>query len=334
MSERGYVVSFTRLIIMIANWKIQLRRVNRNRVLFPLFSLIFLLVVASLISPHFLTTINITNVLSQVSIIAVLTAGVASVILTGGIDLSVGAVLAFGGAITAALMEWYGLPVGIAVLGGIGAGLAAGFANGAMVVWMKIPSFIATLALMAIARGGTLILTGGRPISGFPSLFRGISGRIGGLPVLFLIALGVYVFWHLVLSRTRFGRYIYAVGGNATATHFTGISVRKVRLFAFMFSGFCAALGGVMFVARLNAISPMAGQGYELSAIAAAVLGGVSLSGGYGSLAGAFMGALIMTILRNILNLLRVPPFYQHIATGLILIVAAASLSRGRESAK
>lgn len=319
---------------MIANWKIRLRRVNRNRVLFPLFSLIFLVVVASLISPHFLTHINIRNVLSQVSVIAVVTAGVATVILTGGIDLSVGAVLAIGGAVTAALMEWHGLPVGIAVLGGLGVGLVAGFLNGAMVVWMKIPSFIATLAMMAIARGGTLILTGGRPISGFPSLFRDIAGRIGGLPVLFLITLGIYILWHLVLSRTRFGRYIYAVGGSDLATHFVGINTRKVRLFAFMFSGFCAALAGVMSTARLNALTPLAGQGYELSAIAAAVLGGVSLSGGYGSLAGAFMGALIMTILRNILNILRVPPFYQHIATGLILIVAAASLSRGRGPAK
>lgn len=319
---------------MIANWKIRLRRVNRNRMLFPLFSLIFLVVVASLISPHFLTHINIRNVLSQVSVIAVVTAGVATVILTGGIDLSVGAVLAIGGAVTAALMEWHGLPVGIAVLGGLGVGLVAGFLNGAMVVWMKIPSFIATLAMMAIARGGTLILTGGRPISGFPSLFRDIAGRIGGLPVLFLITLGIYILWHLVLSRTRFGRYIYAVGGSDLATHFVGINTRKVRLFAFMFSGFCAALAGVMSTARLNALTPLAGQGYELSAIAAAVLGGVSLSGGYGSLAGAFMGALIMTILRNILNILRVPPFYQHIATGLILIVAAASLSRGRGPAK
>lgn len=319
---------------MIANWKIRLRRVNRNRVLFPLFSLIFLVTVASLISPHFLTHINIRNVLSQVSVIAVVTAGVATVILTGGIDLSVGAVLAIGGAVTAALMEWHGLPVGIAVLGGLGVGLVAGFLNGAMVVWMKIPSFIATLAMMAIARGGTLVLTGGRPISGFPSLFRDIAGRIGGFPLLFLIALGIYVFWHLVLSRTRFGRYIYAVGGGDIAAHFVGINIRKVRLFAFMFSGFCAALAGIMFTARLNALTPLAGQGYELSAIAAAVLGGVSLIGGYGSLAGAFMGALIMTILRNILNLLRVPPFYQHIATGLILIVAAASLSRGRGPAK
>lgn len=272
--------------------------------------------------------------LSQVSVIAVVTAGVATVILTGGIDLSVGAVLAIGGAVTAALMEWHGLPVGIAVLGGLGVGLVTGFLNGAMVIWMKIPSFIATLAMMAIARGGTLVLTGGRPISGFPSLFRDIAGRIGGFPFLFLIVLGIYVFWHLVLSRTRFGRYIYAVGGGDIAAHFVGINIRKVRLFAFMFSGFCAALAGVMFTAKLNALTPLAGQGYELSAIAAAVLGGVSLSGGYGSLPGAFMGALIMTILRNILNILRVPPFYQHIATGLILIVAAASLSRGRGPAK
>ncbi len=290
--------------------------------------------VASFLSPHFLTPINIRNILSQVSIISLLAAGEACVILTGGIDLSPGAILAIGGSVTAVLLKWAALPMVWALLGGLFTGALAGLANGMMVAWIRIPSFIATLAMMAVARGGTLVLTDGRPVSGLPAPFRAMAGYAGPLPVLFLIALGIYVFWQLVLSHTRFGRYVYAIGGNEMGARFVGVNVRRVKLLVFVLSGLCAALGGIMMDARLNAAYPTAGQGYELDAIAAAVLGGVSLSGGVGSLVGTFMGALVMTVLGNILNLLKVGAFYQYIAKGLILAVAAISLSRGVKFAK
>jgi ribose/xylose/arabinose/galactoside ABC-type transport system permease subunit len=318
----------------LLEWRAWLRRINRNRVLFPITALTVLVLVAALISPHFLTPMNIKNVLSQVAIMAVLAAGEACVILTGGIDLSVGSVLALGGSITAVLMKWVGLPIGVAIIGALGMGLVVGLINGALVAWVRIPSFIATLAMMAIARGATLVLTGGKPVSGFAPGFRSMAGYAGPFPLLFIIALGIYVFWQLVLSHTRLGRYIYAVGGNELATRFVGVDVRKVKLLVFVFSGICAALGGVMLDARLNAAYPTAGEGYELDAIAAAVLGGVSFSGGIGSLVGTFIGALVMTILGNILNLLKVAAFYQYIAKGLILAVAAVSLSRGTRFAK
>ena len=314
--------------------KIWLRRMNRNRVLFPLGALALLVIVAASLSPHFLTPMNIKNVLSQVSIIAILAAGEACVILTGGIDLSVGAVLAISGSVTAVLMKWAGVAIPLAVLGGLGVGVLAGALNGLMVAWVRIPSFIATLAMMAVARGGTLVLTNGRPVSGFLKSFRAIAGYAGPLPLLFLITFGVYVLWQLALSHTRFGRYVYAVGGNETGTRFVGVNVRRVKLLVFILAGLCAAIGGVMLDARLNAAYPTAGEGYELDAIAAAVLGGVSLSGGVGSLVGTFFGALVMTVLGNILNLLKVGAFYQYIAKGLILAVAAISLSRGIKFAK
>ncbi len=316
------------------NLKTWLRRINRNRVLFPLMALLLLVIVASSLSPHFLTPMNIKNVLSQVSIIAILAVGEACVILTGGIDLSIGAVLAIGGSITAVLMKWAGLAIPWAVLGGLAAGALAGGLNGLMVAWVRIPSFIATLAMMAVARGGTLVLTNGRPVSGFLRSFRALAGYAGPLPLLFLITFGVYVLWQLSLSHTRFGRYVYAVGGNEIGARFVGVNVRRVKLLVFVLSGLCAALGGIMLDARLNAAYPTAGEGYELDAIAAAVLGGVSLSGGVGSLVGTFFGALVMTILGNILNLLKVGAFYQYIAKGLILAIAAVSLSRGVRFAK
>ncbi|MGY4707593.1 ABC transporter permease [Candidatus Bipolaricaulota sp. J31] len=314
--------------------KAWLRRVNRNRVLFPVGVLALLVVVAASLSPHFLTPMNIKNVLSQVSIIAILAVGEACVILTGGIDLSVGAILAISGSVTAVLMKWAEVGIPLAVLGGLGVGALAGALNGLMVAWVRIPSFIATLAMMAVARGGTLVLTNGRPVSGFPRAFRSLAGYAGPLPLLFLITLGVYVLLQLALSHTRFGRYVYAVGGNETGTRFVGVNVRRVKLLVFILAGVCAAVGGVMLNARLNAAYPTAGEGYELDAIAAAVLGGVSLSGGVGSLVGTFFGALVMTVLGNILNLLKVGAFYQYIAKGLILAIAAVSLSRGIKFAK
>jgi len=308
--------------------------INRNRILFPFFSLIALIIVSALISPHFLTLINIKHLLAQVAIIAILSAGETFVILTGGIDLSPGSVLAVGGAVTAALIKWVGLPTIVGIIGGLGVGILAGATNGLLVSQIKIPSFIATLAMLAVGRGVTLVITNGRPITRFPHAIQMIASYVGPIPVLIIIVLSIYLLAQLLLSYTKLGRYIYAVGGNEQAVRFVGVNVNQVKLFVFIFSGVCAALGGIMMDARLDSATPTAGQGYELDAIAASVLGGVSFTGGVGSLIGTFMGALIMTILGNLLDLLGVAAFYQYIAKGMILAIAAVSLSRGVKFAK
>jgi ribose transport system permease protein len=297
-------------------------------------SLLGLIIFSSLLSPHFLTATNIKHILAQVSIIAVLTAGQTYVILTGGIDLSIGSVLALAGAVTATLIKQQELPILVGILGGLLVGTAAGAINGLFVSKVRIPSFIITLAMMAVARGASLVITQGKPISIFPPQFTAIAGYAGPIPILIIIVLGVYAFWQFILSHAKVGRYIYAIGGNEEATRFVGMKVDLVKLFVFAFSGFCAGLSGIMLIARLDSAYPAVGQGYELDAIAASVLGGVSFTGGIGSLVGAFMGAFVLTILGNLLNLLGVSAFYQLIAKGVVLAIAAVSLSRGVKYAK
>lgn len=296
--------------------------------------LIGLIVISSLISPHFFSKVNIKNVLTQVSIIAILAGGEAYVILTGGIDLSPGSVLSLVGVLTAGMMKWTNLPVCIAIPIGLAVGTLCGLTNGLMVTKVKIPSFIATLAMMAVARGLALIYAKGVPISMFPPTFRAIARYVGPISVLTIIMVAMLIIGQLILSFTRTGQYIHATGGNEEATRYLGVNVDKVKLFAFSFAGFCAAVGGIMMTARLDSAYPNVGQGYELDAIGSAVLGGVSFTGGIGSVMGAFMGALVITILGNLLNLLRVSAFYQYVVKGVILAVAALSLSRGVKYAK
>jgi len=314
--------------------KVRLQQLNRNRIFFPFISLVILAVAASLASPHFLTSTNVKNVASQLAIGAILAVGEASVILSGGIDLSVGSLLALSGAVSAILMKWYNLHILLSVLAGLAVGLLGGILNGVIVVKVRIPSFIVTLAMAAVARGLTLVITGGKPVSGFAAPFRSLAGYLGPVPVLFLISLGVAILWQVIVTCTRFGHHLYATGGNEIAARLVGLNVDRVKIIVFAFSGLCAALSGVLLNARLNAAYPTAGEGYELDAIAAAVLGGVSFSGGVGTIVGAYVGAIVMTILGNILNLLKVAAFYQYVAKGLILAVAAVSLSRGIKFAK
>lgn len=311
-----------------------IKKLFLHREMFPLIALIGLMIVASILSRHFLTFHNIRNLLSQVAIIAVLAAGQSYVILTGGIDLSVGSVLAFSGAVAGALIKTAGFNVYLSILCALILGMSCGLFNGLLVVKMRIPSFVATLSMMAIARGLALIITGGVPISIFPeqlTMMASYWGPISGLAYLMLI---VYILGQIFLSRTRYGRYIYAIGGNEEAVRYSGVEADKIKLFVFAFSGFCAALGGIMMTARLDSAYPTAGQGFELDAIASSVLGGVSFSGGIGLLTGTFFGSLIMASLNNILNLLRVSAFYQYIARGVVLALAAISLSKGTKFAK
>ncbi len=311
-----------------------LRKFSQFREAPSLVALLGIILISSLLSPHFFTGTNIKNIFTQVSIVAILAEGEAYVILTGGIDLSPGSVLALVSVLVAGCMKWINLPVYLAVLVGLGVGTLCGLTSGLLVTKVKIPSFIATLAMMAIARGLALIYAKGVPISMFSPEFRIIARYLGPVSVLTLIMIGMYVIGQLVLSWTRTGQYIHATGGHEEATRYLGVNVDRVKLFAFAFSGFCAAVGGVMLTARMDSAYPNVGQGYELDAIGSAVLGGISFTGGMGSVGGAFMGALVITILGNLLNLLRVSGFYQYVFKGIILAVAALSLSRGVKYAK
>ena len=273
-------------------------------------------------TPHFLTASNLLNVVEQSAIIGVLSVGMTIVIITGGIDLSVGSIVALSGIVFGLALRT-GVPVALAALLGLGSGALCGVANGALVTLGRLPPFIATLGMMSVARGAALVLSDGRPISGFPGAFRWIAtGSVFGLPVPAILMAGAYVVAHLVLSRTVLGRYSYAIGGNEEAATLSGLNVRRVKIAVYAISGLCSALTSLLLVARLDSAQPIAGMSYELDAIAAVVIGGASLLGGAGSVAGTLIGALIMAVLRNGLNLLGVSSYVQQIAIGVVIVVA------------
>ncbi len=274
-------------------------------------------------SDDFLTGSNLLNIALQTSLIAIVAIGMTFTILTAGIDLSVGSVMALSGAVAAGLA----VQEGWGTYGGIGAalllGLIVGAINGLMVVKGHIPPFVTTLAMMTIGRGLTLVYTQGRPIAGLERdfIFWG-TGRLLGIPipVLLLIALAL-VAWS-VLRHTRFGLHVYATGGDEEITRLAGIPPDRVKLAVYIISGFTAALSGVLLTARLWSAQPNAATGWELDAIAAPVLGGVSLFGGVGSIGGTLVGAFIIGVLSNGLNLLGIPSYYQQVIKGVVFILA------------
>lgn len=285
--------------------------------------LLGLVIILSFLSPYFLTVPNLLNIVRQVSIIAIVSFGMTMVILTGGIDLSVGSMLAFAGAISAGMIVNTGLNVYLAILIGLAAGTALGLFNGIAVAKAKLPAFIVTLAMMTVARGFTLIYTNGRPISGFNETFRFFgAGYIGRIPVPVIIMFILLFVIFILLKKTPLGRYIYAIGGNEKATKLSGINTEKIKIAVYGLNGFLAAVSGIILTSRLNSAQPMAGEGYELDAIAAVVLGGTSLSGGSGSVIGTIIGALIIAVLNNGLNLLNVSSFYQLVAKGAVILLA------------
>lgn len=285
--------------------------------------LLILVIVLSFMSPYFLTIPNILNIIRQVSIIAIVSFGMTMVILTGGIDLSVGSMLAFAGAVSAGMMVNSGFNVFLAILIGLAAGTALGFFNGLAVAKAKLPAFIVTLAMMTVARGFTLIYTNGRPISGFNETFRFFgAGYLGRIPIPVVIMFIFLTIIYILLKKTPLGRYIYAIGGNETATKLSGINTDKIKIAVYALNGFLAAVSGIILTSRLNSAQPMAGEGYELDAIAAVVLGGTSLSGGSGTVIGTIVGALIIAVLNNGLNLLNVSSFYQLVAKGAVILLA------------
>ena len=288
----------------------------------------FLLLVAALAlsSEHFLTTPNIRNVLRQTSINGLLAIGMTFVILTAGIDLSVGSVLAFGGMIAAifassSLGEQF--PLYVALPMGMLAGMALGMVNGSLVAFFRVPPFVVTLGMLSIARGLTLIASNGMPVSRLSPEYIAIGqGMVFGIPVPVLIFFGVFAVAWIVLYQTPFGRYVYAVGGNEEAARISGVNTRMVKFTVYGISGALAALGGIILSARTTAGLPQAGVAYELDAIAAVVIGGTSLAGGQGRLVGTLIGALIIGVVNNGLDLLGVSAYYQLTFKGAIIVAA------------
>jgi ribose transport system permease protein len=295
---------------------------QRGRQLGTLAGLAALVTLLAVLSPYFLTVSNLMNVLEQTSINAVIAVGMTFVILSGGIDLSVGSLVALSGVALAAALR-AGAPLPLALLAGLATGAAAGLANGLLITRGKLPPFIATLGMMSVARGLTLFVTDGRPISGFEAGFRSLAtGRVLGVPASVLLAAVLYFLAHLVLTRTRFGLYVYAIGGNEEATRLSGVGVLFHKTMVYVLAGLMSAVAAVILTARLNSAQPIAGMMYELDAIAATVIGGTSLLGGSGTIGGTLIGALIMGVLRNGLNLLGISSFLQQVVIGLVIIAA------------
>jgi ribose transport system permease protein len=300
-----------------------------------LIALVLLVLAMSLLSDRFLTSENGLNILRQISVNLCISIGMTLVILAGGIDLSVGAVLALSGAVAADLLKngvvvsQLAVELQFTVFGAIVAGLlvgaAAGCFNGLAITRFRLPPFVATLGMFSIARGLTMLWTGGFPITGLGPGFGFLGTEVFlGIPMPVWIS-GALVGIFLVLSRkTRFGRYVYAVGGNERAAHLSGLPVARIKIAVYTFGGLLAGAAGLIVTARLDSAQPNAGLGYELDSIAAVVIGGTSLSGGRGSVLGTVLGCLIIGVLNNGLFLLDVSPFWQQVVKGFVIMAAVA----------
>lgn len=291
-----------------------------------LIALLFLVVVVSFLNPNFFTVDNLLNILRQTSVNAIIAVGMTLVILTAGIDLSVGSVLALCGAFAATLVAME-VPVLVAVPTALLAGAALGAISGIIIAKGKVQAFIATLVTMTLLRGVTMVYTDGRPIStGFTDTADTLAwfgtGYALGIPVPVWLMVVVFAGAWYLLNHTRFGRYVYAVGGNESATRLSGINVDRVKIGVYAICGLLAALAGIIVTSRLSSAQPTAGMGYELDAIAAVVLGGTSLMGGKGRIMGTLIGALIIGFLNNALNLLDVSSYYQMIAKAVVILLA------------
>lgn len=295
----------------------------RSTIAGPLVALLLVVVIVSLTTDRFLHSQNLSNITLQVSSVAIVAIGSTLVILTGGIDLSPGAIVALVTCVLAILVKNMGLPVGMGILLALGLGIVLGLVNGILSTYGRIPSFVATLATMSIYRGLAFYFTNGSPIfSVSPSLEPVFYGRFLGIPYPFYYVLITYLLAAFFLRYTVSGRSIYAVGGNRSAARLSGIHVQRIQLLAFVLAGVAAAFAGVLSTARLNSGSPNYGVGLELQAIAAAVIGGASLFGGYGNIVATLVGALTVAVVQNGLNLNAVPAAWQNITLGIILALA------------
>ncbi len=278
-------------------------------------------VILTIASPVFLTSTNLLNVGLATSVVALLAIGQTYVIVLAEIDLSVGASLGFSSVVTAMVLRHHGLPAGLAA--GLLSGLVVGLVNGVLVTKTRMPSFIATLATMSILSGLTLQISSGDPVAVTDYTFQGIGqDYLAGVPVPVWLMLVAYLVFGVVLARTGYGRFVYATGDNLEAARLSGIRTQRVKILAFAVSGLLAAVGGFILTARLSTAEPTAGTGLELESIAAVIIGGTSLAGGRGKLLGTLVGALVLGVIDNGMNLLDVSPFLQNVVKGVVILLA------------
>jgi ribose transport system permease protein len=294
-------------------------------------ALIVLFVVFSLASPNFFQFSNIVGILLATAVNGVLALGVTFVIITAGIDLSVGTMMTFSAVMTGVFITFWQLPIPLGVLGGLAAGGLAGFVNGTVIAKMKIPPFVATLGMLYVARGLALVISDLKPIyfndtPGYTKIAMGsvLGAVIPGfdIPNAVLVLFGAAIIAHLILTKTVLGRYTFAIGSNEEATRLSGVNVGAWKIAVYALCGLFSGLGGVLMASRLNSAQPALGAGYELDAIAAVVIGGTSLSGGEGTILGTIIGAFIISVLTNGLRILSVPQEWQIVITGAIVILA------------
>ena len=286
-------------------------------------------VIFALLSPHFFKSRNISNILVQSSILAIIAVGETIVILTGGIELSVGSVVAFTSLSSAFLISEMGWPTPAGIILALVFSGLIGLINGLVISYGRVPPFITTLGMMSVARGGALALKGGQPISGIPLDYERLATTelFGSIPIFIPYTVLIYVLGYIFLTRTRGGRYIYAIGGNRDSARLSGVKVKVYETLAYVICGLLAGVGGILLTARLDYATPIAGMGYELDVIAATVIGGTSLAGGEGFVFGTLLGAVMIGTLRNGLTLLNVSSYYQQIIIGVV-IVGAVFLDR------
>ncbi len=288
-----------------------------------LIGFVALCVLLFILTPAFLTTNNILNVLRQVTTNLNLALGMTLVIIMNGIDLSVGSIVALSGTIAGGLIAFAGIPIPLAILISILVGTSCGVFNGFVIAKTKIPPFIVTLAMFNIARGAAYVFTGGQPIRVMEPGFNFLgAGYLGFLPMPVIYSVVFVIVMSIMLRRTSLGRHIYAIGGNATAAGFSGIKIASVTIFVYSLIGFLSSFSGVVLAARMFSGQPTVGQGFELDAIAAVVLGGTSMRGGVGTIGGTVIGALIIAVLNNGLNLLNINSFWQLIVKGVVILLA------------
>jgi len=296
-------------------------------------ALLVMCIALSFLSDRFLTPENSWNVMRQISVNMIISVGMTLVILTGGIDLSVGSILAFAGAVTAGMLKfgagftdmnvYIGFTLFGALVGGTLVGAFLGWFNGLTITRFKVPPFIATLAMLTIARGLTMLWTGGFPITGLGNNFAFIgTGWFLGIPMPVWISAAVVLAAVVLTKRTKLGRHIYAIGGNETAAKLSGLKIKNIKMIVYTIAGALAGIGGIIVTSRLDSAQPNAGFGFELDSIAAVVIGGTSLSGGKGTIMGTVQGALIIGILNNGLVLLNVSPFWQQVIKGFVILLA------------
>jgi ribose transport system permease protein len=314
------------MIAKMGGWKISWRDMG------TVLGLVILVVLFSSMTPVFLTERNLINILQQSSINACIAIGMTLVIISGGIDLSVGPAAALAAVISASLLM-AGFPVPIVLASALAVGLACGFVNGALIAYVGLQPFIVTLGTLSIFRSLALLYTGGNPVLGLPNEFRRLfSSELLGLPVPVVVVAVLAIAATILLKKTPLGEYILAVGGNEEAARVSGVPIETTKVITYMISGGLASLAAIILIARLGAAEPILGNLWELEAIAAAAIGGASLMGGKGSIYGTILGAIVLGAMRNGLTLLNVQAFYQLLATGIIIILAMVvdRLARGK----